>query len=383
MGNLLIAAEYALTGWNGRADAALAAVIMALSGLGGLWWVRRVTGSLTGWDVVVLLLFVTTTNSETYVGTPNLAHGPLPALCLVAFALACTVASPTWRCVAMCAANFFAVSGGFTFLLGAITPVVLLVMATAPGLKAGQRAVFAGGVVVAVLTMALFFHGYVFSPAVDCYQFPHPRPLEYLPFTGFVLLRPLGLEAGTSAWRQGLASIVAIVVVAGGAYATWRMLRARGQSALWNATCALVGFVVLFASTAAVGRVCQGLESASVPRYVPYILPAALAGYGVLRSSLLEPRWQRALLSIVLGLALLKELDATRETESVRVVASNKRRWRDCYLRQHDLARCDTETGVPVYPNPEATKLQQKLDWLEARGYSFFQEKQRVLAQPP
>lgn len=42
--NLLIAGEYALTGWNGRADAALAAIVMALTGLGGLWWVRRVTG---------------------------------------------------------------------------------------------------------------------------------------------------------------------------------------------------------------------------------------------------------------------------------------------------------------------------------------------------
>ncbi|MER2564535.1 MAG: hypothetical protein ABTQ32_27650 [Myxococcaceae bacterium] len=379
--NLLIAGEYALTGWNGRADAALAAIVMALTGLGGLWWVRRVTGSLTGWDVVVLLLFLTTTNSETYVGTPNLAHGPIPALCLVAFALACTITNVVWRCVAMCVANFFAVSGGFTFLLGAITLVVLLVMATAPQVKPGQRAVFAGGIVVAVLTMALFFHGYAFSPAVDCYQFPHPRPLDYLPFTGFVLLRPLGLEAGASAWRQGLASLGAVLVVVGGAYATWRMLRARGQSPLWNATCALVGFVVLFASTAAVGRVCQGLESASVPRYVPYVLPAALAGYGVLRSSALDPRWQRALLVIVLGLALFKELDASGETESVRVVAANKRLWRDCYLRHHDLARCDAETA-PVYPMPEATQLQQKLDWLEARGYSFFQEKQRVLAQP-
>ena len=54
-----------------------------------------------------------------------------------------------------------------------------------------------------------------------------------------------------------------------------------------------------------------------------------------------------------------------------------KQRWSACYLAMHDIDACDAWAGHPVYPTPAATRLQQKLDWLEARRYSLFQNSGR------
>src|SRR5215510_1896824 len=70
LGNLLIAVLYPATGWNGRADAAAAAVVMLLATIAGLWLVKRLCGPLRPWDVVVPLIFLTTSSSESYVVAP-------------------------------------------------------------------------------------------------------------------------------------------------------------------------------------------------------------------------------------------------------------------------------------------------------------------------
>jgi hypothetical protein len=57
--------------------------------------------------------------------------------------------------------------------------------------------------------------------------------------------------------------------------------------------------------------------------------------------------------------------------------SSLKRAWHDCYLSVHDIGTCNASAGRAVYPVPEATNLQQKLDWLEARGYNLFQDRER------
>jgi hypothetical protein len=50
--------------------------------------------------------------------------------------------------------------------------------------------------------------------------------------------------------------------------------------------------------------------------------------------------------------------------------ANGKRRWRDCYLATSDVAAC----SVPfkIYPEPAATRLEEKLRFLRERRLSFF-----------
>ena len=167
-------------------------------------------------------LFLTTSNAESYVVAPNSAHGPIPALLLIAYALALTLQSHSKRCVLLVVLNFFAVNTGFTLLLGGITPVLLLLFACAPGLSTRDRAVVRPASSRASTTLALFFHGFVPHSATDCFQFPHPRVWEYLPYTGFVLARPFGLEAGETAGQLLIGTGVAFAMACLRRYAVFQ-----------------------------------------------------------------------------------------------------------------------------------------------------------------
>ena len=371
LGNLILAVLYPATGWNGRADAAASAVVLLLAAVAALWLVKRVCGRLHPWDSVVPLIFLTTSCAETYVVAPNLAHGPLPALLMVGYGLALTVKSHAIRCLTLVTLNFFAVNTGFTNFLGVITPVLLLVMASAPVVTSRERAVYFVGIALCAATLALFLHGLVPHSATDCFQFPHVRPWEYLPYMGFVVARPFGFRAVETPVYLIAASAAAVILAGLVAYTTVRLVRTRGDAVLWTVTSSLTGFALLFAAASAVGRVCLGLGSANASRYIPYMLPGMLAMYLVVRTHANRSHAALTLLLVFVVACVAKELPDVSEFEG-GVYLRYKQRWRACYLATHDIGACDAFAGHAVYPNPEATHLQQKLDWLEARRYSLF-----------
>jgi hypothetical protein len=368
LGNLATAILYSATDWNGRADAAASGFAMVLACLAALWLVKRLCGALVLWDAVLPLLFLTTSSAETYVVAPNLAHGPLPVLLVVTYALALTIRAHPSRCLAMVALNFFAVNTGFTLLLGGITPAILLLLACSPRLTGRERAIYAGGVAASIATVALFLYGFSLLSATDCFQFPHTRPWEYVPYAGLVLSRPFGVEA---AGHLFIGSLVATGMAGFVGYAMFQLIRAGRDSIFWLVTSCLAGFTLLFAGSTAVGRVCLGFDSAMATRYIPYILPGLFAVYLVIRRASRRSSIATALLPVFVVACIAKERDMTSINEAGTYLLY-KQRWRDCYLSTHDIDECDAVAGHGVYPAPEATKLQEKLDWLEARGLSLF-----------
>jgi len=373
LGNLILAVVLDGTGWNSRAVAVASAVAMVLAGLAALVMVKRVCGRLRSWDVIVPLLFVTTTTVDSYAVTPNLAHGPLPALFLTLYALSLTVGSHATRALLITAINFLAVNTGFTLLLGPITPVVLLLLACQPGLHSRARMAYGAACAASIATAWHFAHDLRWAPAVDCFEFPHDPPWLYAPYTGRILTRPLTLPIDAPPGELA-AGGVALLAVGFALYAACRALRSRGSSTLWNVTAVLAAFTVVFAVATAVGRVCLGIPTADASRYIPYVLPGLLVGYLVIRCSVPAGRRQSLLLGLFLLACVLKETSPRSRLEAAYDY-DLKRAWRDCYLRTHDIATCNATAGRPVYPAPEATRLQQKLDWLEARRYNLFQER--------
>ena len=374
LGNLITAVVLGQTGWNSKAVAAASAATMVLAGVAALWLVRRVCGRLRAWDIAVPFLFVTTTIVDSYVITPNLAHGPLPALYLMAYGLALTVDSHVQRAVLITAINFLAVNTGFTVLLGVITPVVLLLSACRPGLPIRDRAVYGTASAASVATLAHFARGLVWAPAVTCFAFPHQRPWEYVPFVGRVIARPFDFRIVLPGETLGIT--VAVAAAAFTMYAVFRALRSRGNSVPWNLASVLMGFTLVFAVVTAVGRVCTGIPAADSARYIPYVLPGLLAVYLVLRCGPPSSRWQTVALALFVSACVLKEASAHSRREA-NFQAGLKRAWHDCYLSIHDIETCNVNAGRAVYPAPEATNLQQKLDWLEKRGYNLFQDRER------
>jgi hypothetical protein len=294
-------------------------------------------------------------------------------LLVVTYALALTIRAHPSRCLAIVTLNFFAVNTGFTLLLGGITPAVLLLLASSPQLTARERAIYAGGVAASIATIALFLYGFALHPATDCFQFPHTRPWEYLPYTGLVLSRPFGVVAAGHL-------LIGSVVTAGTAgflgYSLFQLIRARRDSIFWLATSCLAGLTLLFALSTAVGRVCLGFDSAMATRYIPYILPGLFAVYLVIRRASRRSSIATALLPVVLVACIAKEQDM-RSVNEAEMYSLYKQRWRDCYLSTHDIDACNAVAGHGVYPAPEATRLQEKLDWLETRGLSLFSRDSR------
>ena len=372
--NLIMAIVLWATDWDARAISFAAAAVASLTALASLWLVKRVCETVTPWDAAVPLIFLTTANYETYTGAANLAHGPLPALFLIAYALTFTVPSHTSRATLIVLVNFLAINTGFTMLLSGITPVVLLLSALQPGLGTRERAAYGAALILSLATAALFFRGFVFVTAVDCYEFPHDRPWEYLSFAGRLLARPFNPAGriGSGAWHWHDAA--AIASAAAFFYAGFRAVRGRGASTLWNVVSLLMAFTMAFAIVTAVGRVCLGLDGANSARYIPYVLPGILGVFIVLRSGLPAGRWRAVVLGVFVLLCGVKET-SRQPRGGATGNAAVKQAWRDCYLTLHDIATCDERAGGPTSPNAEAIHLQQKLDWLEARRYNLFQNR--------
>jgi len=58
----------------------------------------------------------------------------------------------------------------------------------------------------------------------------------------------------------------------------------------------------------------------------------------------------------------------------MQIFSSRKAAWRNCYLGGHSMADCDRAFGG-VYPLPERTHLQEKLDYLQATGQNLFSDR--------
>jgi hypothetical protein len=111
----------------------------------------------------------------------------------------------------------------------------------------------------------------------------------------------------------------------------------------------LLAFSLLFAGSVAVGRVCAGLDGALISRYVPYALPFWFAIYPLLRAKSYATSARGVAIAAALLVAFVaKEVDPTMNVSTARAYSEPKRRWRECYLRQHDWRACDAETGFPI-----------------------------------
>src|SRR6266849_7906984 len=371
-GYLLIAAIYSATGWNTRVEIFALAGIVVLASAIALSMVRRSCGP-SGWDVCVPLICLTTAQVEIFANTPNPAHGALPFLFIMFCAWSWTVKREPARTACASLANFCAVSTGFSWFVGLITPILFLLDARAAR-QAGGRLVFSLiGLLISLVTLGLHFEGLRFDPAVGCFQFPHPHPVEYLQFLGLFLGYPFRL--GLKGVGGPIAVILAISAVLFLISRSVRLLRR--NEAIDREIVLLLGFSILFGFSSAIARVCLGPGAGGGSRYVPYAIPSALALYLWIRSSRLHPNLRIAVLTLLLLACISKELWGVSDRKLGAYFATGKTRWRDCYLANEDIARCNRETRFEVYPsdNPGAVNLPGKLAFLKEHHLNLFRER--------
>ena len=148
----------------------------------------------------------------------------------------------------------------------------------------------------------------------------------------------------------------------------------------------LMGSALIFTAATAVGRVPLGIAAATAPRYLSLMLPAWLAVYVTALSS------RRVGIGIVASACVwllavwpyawmrdrpLADWPGTfgvtnAHVDTIRMHGLDKAEWARVYLETGSVDTAQAAVQVPVYPNPPATHLDEKLGLLRGRGLSFF-----------
>lgn len=156
-----------------------------------------------------------------------------------------------------------------------------------------------------------------------------------------------------------------------------RVLTGRaGERTPQIAVAVLSAYSILFCVAATMGRTCTGMIDAHSSRYAIYKQLAILSLY-FWALTLQSTRWRTAL-TYVLPVLLLGTLSVTPyDADGMATFAKLKSGWRDCYLSGKPADTCDDEDGA-IYPWPERTHLQEKLDYLRATHLNLFSDAPEV-----
>src|SRR5262249_47024882 len=121
-----------------------------------------------------------------------------------------------------------------------------------------------------------FSIGYVFRPAIGCFQFPHERPWEYPWFMGLMFARFIGVSyAQSAALAAILGGVLLVLMVAVLVRHTLILVKsATNGSHTSRAIAILIGYSLVFCANTAIGRICGGLEDSQSSRYATLLIPA-------------------------------------------------------------------------------------------------------------
>jgi hypothetical protein len=352
--------------WNSRTEAFVATAIVVIVGLSMLYLKYRLFGPITWTDLAIPILVFTPAQWESAWNTVNFSHGTLPVLLIVAYCLAWTWRNERFKYGLITAISFVTLYTGFGLFLGLVTPVLLLAKFRE---KRGERSgtYLLACAAISIVCLASFFVGYRNDDASGCESLLAASPAEYLQFLCLMFATPFGIRgldpASTIAGGAVLAG-----VVASGAIGWKRILR--GGSAIDYVLATLSTYSLLFCIAATLGRTCTGLVDAHASRYSDY---KELAVLGLLFWvwTLPRPKWRTVLAATVPVLLIPSLFITAYDAETFQQLYRLKTGWRACYLAGRPIDVCDDENG-PLYPLPERTHLQRKLDYLRAGRLNLF-----------
>ncbi len=362
---------YPLTHWNARIDSFLIGAAILGAMLLALRLKCRLYGPLAYSDVAIPLIFLTMAQHETLLSVPNPAHSGFPLLMAMLYCLSLLARNQNLRFALILFLNFLLINTGFGIFMAGVTIGIFALECYWSSRHLSSVPIYSAlaGLVLAVASLASFFFHYIFQSASPCFELPHNHWVRYPQFMGamvaaFTIPRPFGV----SNLLIFLGTLILMLMIA---ILIWHVLHLLKsplpQTHLVGAT--LLGFSLLFAANTAVGRECMGVEQAIISRYGTLLIPAFLAVYFYLLSG----NWY-GWRNIVLALGVLALLPGSLVTprSDIRWYSNGKRHWAECYIRTGDIRYCDQSTNFVLFPEPEKTHLQEKLDYLKENRLNLF-----------
>jgi hypothetical protein len=217
-------------------------------------------------------------------------------------------------------------------------------------------------------SLALFFLGYVFRSAAACFQFPYPSPSAYPVFMGFMFAKFLGLKHGTVFPAAiGIFFVLLSVGVCGRQFWSVWKCGIKEQRSFVGFT--LAAYTLLYASAAAVGRVCLGMQAAGAARNLTLLIPGFLALYFQILMD--RDSRRRNVLGLVFVLILIPGC-VQRNHKEIEGFSAMKRAWKDCYRRTENIKYCDQVSHLQLFPWPEGIHMREKLEYLKQNRLNLY-----------
>jgi hypothetical protein len=378
------------TRWNSRAEALFMVAALLAAALLALRLKQMLFGSpdsrgpgFTGLDyidIAVPFLFLTFAQMEALVGEANPSYSAIPELLIGLYCLAWMLPKPGARYAAILVLNFLLIYTGFGFFMGVVTIAVLLFELRLAFQRATEsRTLPVVALLLAAASLASFFYHYRWDPAVPSFHFPDAHPLNYPWFIVLMMSYFLGLRTVVLASVAG--SVLGLAALAILVWHGVRLWRNRGRNREWSAPAQtiavdrtiviLLGFSLLFAGNAALGRVCLGMpQAAQISRYMGLLVPAYLAIYFHLLT------WRksafRTALLVVFVVALVPGAVRMPNGYSPQLVSDGKQAWKTCILQAGNINYCDHAAGLALYPDPRKTQLLEKLQFLQRNRLNLY-----------
>jgi hypothetical protein len=367
-----------------RYDSVWIATVLLAATVLALRLKSKVAGPLELRDAWIPVLGLSLGQFETVLTTPNASHSVMPLALIMLAANIWLSPRPAVRYLGAAAVAFLLTFTGFGLFAAAVIAMLLTaeVIRQARRRESRMACLAAAGVAVIVVSWVLFSEGYVFQPAVEGFRFPWTPWTDYPRFVVLMLTLPTW-HVGASAPHYRMGIVLALVVAAAAARIMWVWLRRR-TSVHDDVLVLLMGSGLLFVATTAVGRIPLGVTGGMASRYLSLMFPMWLAVYVAARPSRLARAVAVAcvwLLALAPYTAMARRplaewpgtLGVTRLVlEVMQGFGMSKSAWADAYLATGSWEAAQAAVVQPLYPDPRATRFDDKLRILRERKQSFF-----------
>ncbi len=368
------------SGWNTRAESFMILGVLLASLPLGLFLKRKLTGCFQPADLIIPLIILNKYQWSQLVLTPNVSPSVLPLLLIFIYALAWFIPGKFWRCIAVSLTNFVLIFTGFGLFMGIVTLVlytVELIVAMRSKRERSQLFYAALGLGLAVLSLEFFNMGYRISQSY-CLGPYGPHLSSYPLFmslmaANFAGINPQGVSFSVA---LGVGFLILSAMAASFAWNFMNFLRDPFNSnKMSRIIVALIGYTLLFAAFAAIGRGCLGVKAAVAPRYVTLFIP----GYFGLLLTLQQMKIPKLKPALYAGFALLLiktllpfDVGTQRQIEGSW---KSKESWKACYLESEDYDGCNERTGFRVWKNKRGDNMVVKeLKYLKKHRLNLYQD---------
>ena len=380
---------FVITGWileatnlDVRYDSIWIATLLVAATVFALRLKSKMSGPLRFRDAWIPLLFLSLGQFETVVLTPNASHSVLPLALILLAANVWLSPQPAIRYPVSVAIAFALTFTGFGLFAGGMITVLLASSAVQHASRREYSTMWlaAAGLAVTIAGWVLFSRQYTFQPAVEGFRFPWTPWTDYLRFLALMINLPTW-HLGASGPHYRMGGVLAFVLVAATVRIAWVWFKRR-PSLKDDVLVLLMGSGLLFIIMTAVGRISLGVTGGEASRYLSLMLPAWLAVYLAAESSRLA---RPIAVGCVWFLAFAPYIEMGRRPATewpgtfgltdgpldvMKDYGSAKAAWADVYFATGSWKAAHAVS--PIFPNPEATRFDEKLGILRERRLSLF-----------